>query len=786
MLQVTKKVIILLGMISISFGVAYAATSTSSQIDTSQSYNPLIDSMVFESSRFSQPADERIVPEEDFIEITRNDDLILENDYYQLYLNEETLGMKVLNKSTNYVWSTAIDDAEAGTYSGLLSSGIGFEYINSQQNFKLNQNIGVSETAFSFEMIQEDNTLNFDVEMAGFCPDRRCQRAYDQYLTNPERVSLEDLYETYGYTDLGISFSFEVTLTDNGLDFYLPLESVINETPDEFLLSSFIIFPGMGATYMDHIPGYMVIPDGNGALIRYEDNEGKFITPYETSYFGVDYGVDNSESALNRYGLSLPIFGAVHGNQQNAFLGVIESGATAAKLNAYPNGARNIDYNLIYNRFVLKQVYRQTFTSDGSASALRLFDSANEDIALSYAFLDGNQADYVGMALAYQDKLVNEGTLNNQLTADNEIPIHFQYLMSDSKSQFIGKSLIEMTTVSEVDLMYDFFMNAGLRSQRVSLLGWNDGGYSGHLPTDIDFENSLGSTKSFKALIAKIEANNELLLVNNYLVGSNASDDVSYGQDVAEAVDRMKIEWESDHGVYPNSYLLYPEFSNKDAIADLDNYQDLGVEVLFESIGTHLFSYYDRDLFTRSDALAYYLEIFEAYENQAQYNRPNYYAFKGIEAYYSMPIYNNQYNFFDDLVPLLPIVLSGYVEMFSDQLNYNSQGTQLLLMMIDFNIYPTYGLTMERPSMLSGTDAEYFFSSDFDSWKDTIVSEYGFINMALSSVMGETVVSRLIPENGVSVVTYSNNVQIIVNYTHESISYDGETITPLSYLVRGE
>ncbi|MCF7923718.1 MAG: hypothetical protein K9L64_01275 [Candidatus Izimaplasma sp.] len=782
MLSIVKKILIVLSLVSTSY-VVVNTTSINNVSSSSQNMNDFTEDLLFESSRYTHPDDLRNVDLEDYVEITRKDEEILENDQYILHLNEDTLGMKVVNKLTGYVWSTTIDNAQAGTFSDFLESGIGFEYLNVSQNYNNRKNIGITETEFTFEQTIVDQTVKFDVNIEGACADRLCSRYYDRYIAG--QITLEQMIEEYNYTELKLEFSYEVTLTESGLEFYIPIDSIYEGNSDVILLSSIIPFPGLGATYLDDIPGYMMIPDGAGALIRYEDNEGKYVTPYESSYFGSDFGITRRTTSFNQYRLSLPIFGAVHGVNQNAFLGIVESGSTNARLIVFPNGATNVDYNLIYNKFDLKQTYTQSFTTDRTGGALRVYESNDQDIHIRYDFLDGDQANYVGMAQAYQNKLVEDGVFEQISTQSSQIPVHTRYLMSDSRSRFIGRELIEMTDVNDIDSMYDYFIDEGLSNQRVSLLGWNDGGYSGQLPSKVDFENKLGRNKAFIDLIEKIEETNELLLVNNYVIGSNSSDSLSYGRDVAEAVDRFKLETTCENCVYKNRYLLYPEFSLERAMDDLADYQEKGVDVLFESLGSILFTYFDDKIYTRKDSLDIYKGIIESYQNNAQYVQPNYYAFVGLDSYYDIPLYNNQYNFFDDLVPILQIVLSGYVEMFSQHMNFNSLGRTQLLMLIDYNVYPSYLLTEARPSKLAGTDVEYFYSSEFDVWKETIVEEYQWINDALSHVQGEEIISRIVPDEGIAVIEYSNGIEIIINYTQNSYTYDGEVIQPINYLVRG-
>nr|MDA3931550.1 DUF5696 domain-containing protein [Mycoplasmatota bacterium] len=98
---------------------------------------------------------------------------------------------------------------------------------------------------------------------------------------------------------------------------------------------------------------------------------------------------------------------------------------------------------------------------------------------------------------------------------------------------------------------------------------------------------------------------------------------------------------------------------------------------------------------------------------------------------------------------------------------------------------PSYLLTEERPSNLAGTDLESFYTSQFDVWNQTIIEEYEWINQALTYVQGEEIISREIPDEGIAVIGYSNGVEIIVNYTNNSYNYDGQTVQPMDYWVRG-
>lgn len=738
-----------------------------------------IEDMKLDSNRYSQVDDYRVVDTELYIEITSEDQLITSNDKFELYFDEDYVSFKIKNKETNYVWSTSIPDVNAGTYTPLLESGIGLEYINVQKNMNITENIGLSNTKYSLETEQVDNGILLHITVDAYCARSQCDRFYPDYLAGT--VTKEKMIE-YGLTELGISFDLEVTLNEEGIRANIPVESILENNKEEALLSTFIIFPGLGATKMDEIPGYMILPDGSGALIRYEDNEGKFLTPFTERYYGLNYGLfENRESVLN-YPLSMPIFGAVHGVNQNAMLGIIESGDFNSRLVAFPNGALNIDYNLIFTKIDFRQVYRQPFTSDGSQGTLRQLQTNHTDATIKYNFLDENDANYVGVGSSYREYLNDNGVLNQKVMESN-IPINIEYFMSDSEKTFIGTALVEVTTIDQVKAMYDYLTSNGVSNQEVLLTGWNSGGASGHYPTDLSFERRLGSKSSFEELIAYIRQTNNVTLSNNFVI-STESANVSYRRDVAAGTNRTKIMIPRDHEVSGDLYYLYPETTKSKALAYYEQFQDANVNVLFNSLGNNLVSYYKNDYYLREDAYQNYLEVMKAYQGIGSYAYPFSYAYQYTTSFYSAPLYNSQLKYYDDLVPLLQVVLHGSMDLFSTHLNFNSLGREQILALVDFGVSPSFLVTNEPSSSLKDTDSAYLFTTEFDLWKQTITQTYDYVNRALKHVDGEYITSRVVLDSGIVKVTYSNDVEIYINYTTDE--YIGDvTIPALDYYVGG-
>lgn len=784
MLSVIKKLVII-GLIGLStFTVIQASTHTQGQspFQSQTARSSFVEALRLESSRFSQPADNDMVDPQRIIPIHEADIFRFENDNFRLYMQEETYLIKVYDKSTGYVWASAMENPQAGTFTGLLSSLVGFEFINIPQNHNVRQNVGLSEAETDIQLTINGHSLSFDISIGGFCATSQCRRLYEEFVAGNRTI---EQMLAVGFQQLDFNFRLEVTLTDSGLVAHIPFASISEGNTERVQLSSLIIFPGLGATRLDEIPGYMIVPDGVGALIRYEDNQGRFRVPFEERFFGPNAGVTSGRQSVTSQPLSMPIFGAVHGRNQHAFLGIVEEGAESARLLAFPNGASNIDYNLIFTKFDVRQVFRQSFSSDGSGGALRITRASTSNMTIRYEFLHGDDANYVGLAHRYQQWLVDQGILRRITQTAQVSPIHIQYLMADSRHRFIGKEIVTMSTFEDVERMHQHFVDAGLTNQRVSLLGWNRGGYSGQLPSRLNHERALGSQTDFRNLISLLQEDHQVLLVNNYIRSTNGASRVSFRNDVAQGVNRFKLVQECSVCVYERHYILFPESTRRFAMQDLEDYRDLGVDVLFESLGSMLFSSFDRDLSLRGNAMGVYQEVLDAYGPIAHMNFAHAWAWANMEQMFSVPLYNSQLSYFDDLVPLLPIVLSGHVTMFSDFLNFNSLGQEQLLRLIDFGIHPSFIVSNERASTLRGTDLENMFATHFTAWEQTIIEQYRFVDQALRHVQGSQLMAREVLALGVVEVSYDNGVSFIINYTHDPFIHEGLTVAPLDVLVLG-
>jgi hypothetical protein len=134
-------------------------------------------------------------------------------------------------------------------------------------------------------------------------------------------------------------------------------------------------------------------------------------------------------------------------------------------------------------------------------------------------------------------------------------------------------------------------------------------------------------------------------------------------------------------------------------------------------------------------------------------------------------------------VPLVPMVIKGYIPAFTPYLNFNALGKERLLQMIDFGVNPSYLLTQQPSSTLRFTYSNRFFTTAYDDFKSDMTTVYPYLAGALDHVLGASVTDRTMLATGVSLVSYDNGVSIIINYRSSDYSYQQITVPALDYEV---
>ncbi|MGE4319855.1 MAG: DUF5696 domain-containing protein [Acholeplasmataceae bacterium] len=791
--HVMKYAVILVIVSMLSMLIVHAnqidqSYSQSSQIDN-YSY---INNLLFESSRYTQldENDQAVLDtyHDDFqVDYTLSDlallgyEQIFDTDQLRVYFEKDSFSLVIINKVTGYTWSSRPEfQGISGTREdntatrNLMNSGLWIEYVRAANVSSATIN-NASLYTIADVSYQNDGSItaeNNDTLRPYYIEDGSYD--YQAVETTIKSQTQDALTLGVNFKTLKITFDVTIEMVDNQLTFDIPHDS-IKESGDVYRLMSIQLLPYLGAAREDKIPGYMVIPDGVGALVRLNQ---AYDTYFQARYFGSDEGYQAETVAE----LTLPIYGMVHEADQNGYYATILEGSENSTLFARFWGS-NSRYQRIGNKFNVRQIYQYVINKAGDGNDAIYEDMVTTDYKIAFNFLSDDQANYTGIASSYRDALIEEGVLSaREATTNDQIPIHLSYIMSDQEPTFIGSKTVTMSTPDQVREMYQTFYDAGITNQQTTIMGWSKDGFIYENP----YRTRIKSKSDYEDLIAYMLSNqNQVYFEDDYVTSSEKASRITYNGDVAKDLSRLKMVFNnrSLNGQVTEVYFLYPSSSYHFASQDQSFFNDLGVSGLtFNNMGRILFSYYDGQKYDRDSSIEFYQQIANLYD-QNLISVPNIYLYAYMTGYLDMPITNAQYSYYTDLVPLIPIVLKGSVSYYTEYLNFNALQDDRLLMMVDFAVNPNYVLTYEETYKMRYTGASVYYTTTFANYEDNIISTYQYLNDALSDVISAKIVKREVLDTGFVKVTYDNGVMIYINYTYETLSDGSVTVGQRSYEV---
>ncbi|MCX5775216.1 MAG: DUF5696 domain-containing protein, partial [Firmicutes bacterium] len=582
---------------------------------------------------------------------------MLEDDNLKVYFEKNSFSVIVVNKDSGYQWSSRPEfQGFSGTREdntaarNLMNSGLWVDYVLkakvSTSNITTSSLYTLAETKYqtdgSYHSENPDQTRPY-LLTAGSYNEAKVSTA----ITS---TSSESFTVAVSLTTLGANLDVSVSLVNGALDVTVINDS-ITETSDTYQLTDLTLFPYLGAAREDKMPGYIVIPDGVGALVR---TNKYYNTYFQSDFYGSDLGYDKYTIPQ----LSVPIYGIVHEVGGNGYYANILQGSENATLISTFWG-KSTHYQRIASRFNLRQIYRNIINQAGDGYDAVTDDIIDSNYQVRYSFLSGADSSYVGIAKDYRDYLMDQAILTpREKTHNDVIPISLSYILTEREPAFIGTAKVTMTTPNQVKDAYLNFDLNGLKNQQITMLGWSKDGFVNRAP----YQFNVSQRSDFTELARRIVRDGNSIYINdNYVYSTDLSTRVSFNRDVARNLSKLKItsgsnDLSNDSRQY---YHLYPSSSLKMATDDINDMKNLDVSgMALSTMGDTLFSYYNNAIYSRSDSIAKYQQIAGLY-NSLTLSRPSAYLFSYIDGYMNLPITNSQFDYYTDLVPLIPIILKG-------------------------------------------------------------------------------------------------------------------------------
>lgn len=708
----------------------------------------LLISLVPHNTRVAQAATSNI-PEEY--------QLVTESDNYRLYVYEPTLSILIEDISSGkLLYSTLMSWDDNGknnkTWTAYMQSGIVITAIK-----------GTNDT-YQVDMVSSKNTTNYSYRADGFTA-------------------------KIFFTQYQFGLSVDVSLSGDELVVKIPEESIQENTQGTYI-GTVSLFPMLGYTYLDSQDGYMLIPDGNGALIYLDDKDGRYSSGFSQVIYGADAGfVDSSTEKLlwDRYKTVVsqekvlaPVFGMAHREDQLAYLAVVEEGDLRASIEAHPNGVM-VDYNRCFAKFTLRRTYIQPLNNSNSGTMTSVeSDRIHSNLTVRYLLLSGDDADYSGMAVAYRDYLLENGLLSKK---DTDYKTRIDFLGTERENFLFFTRAVTMTTVEQIEEIYRDLQGNGVDSLLTVYKGWQSGGLYNVPITSYSADSKIGGTKSLTNLITESANNNyDVYLYNDALYANPSEYNTTFT--AVKKVNKRKLEVNTRGYVYSVFNYILPNKMDSILQKFVAGYTKKGVNNLaLAGISNNVYSYNNSGkYYSRYDCAATYQNLVSTVAESTNLilEKPAMYLWNSTEAFLDMPLGCSDYMYEDAEIPFFSMVLKGILPMYGDYVNFEANKKEFRLKMIEAGVYPSFYLTYEDSSELLYTNSAGLYSTKYDTYRDTVIAydaelcAYAELTKDAGILRHDTVAA------GVNKVTYDNGVKIYVNYNESDITVDGITVESMS------
>ena len=566
----------------------------------------------------------------------------------------------------------------------------------------------------------------------------------------------------------------------------------------DYPITSLTVLPMFGAMDASQ-EGFIFVPEGGGAIIRY--NNGKLKqNAYYSNVYGWNYSTYRNE-VINETRSAYPVFGMT--NNGSSFLCMIEGASSYASILA-DISMRNNSYNWARAKYTMLH-YDQYNVSSKTSTLVFMYEKElpQDTIIQRYRFIDSDS--YVDMANAYGEYL-RENELMSEAKASEEMPVSVELVGAIDKTVVkFGlpiDSVVAVTTFSEAEAIIQEIKDAGVNNLNIRMSGWMNGGVKQQVLSKVKVLKELGGQKAMEQLIAAAREMGVSLYFDGItcfaydsgvLEGFNAfSDAARYAtREQVRIYPYDQITYLSDD-FYEPFYLVKPAYAKEgtdNLIAALAKSGAYGVA--FRDIGYLLSGDYNpKDTVTREEVKALNIQSMEdakAAGQKVMIRAGNDYAVPYADIITDVDLTGTKYSILDQMVPFYQIAVHGMKDYTGEPLNISGDYVQEFLRCVEYGAGLNFTFMAEDGRVLQDTRHSTLFGASYEAWKEEMLAMVSKYQQDMEGLNQQRIVSHEMLTEDVSVTGYEDGTKVYVNYSADVYTNGGVTVDARSYTVeRGE
>ena len=579
----------------------------------------------------------------------------------------------------------------------------------------------------------------------------------------------------YNYEKAGFKYPVEYTLEDDHLKASVKV-SEIEESRSGNIATEMTVLGCFGAA-SEKEEGYFVIPDGCGALVRFNNNRCFQTNVYQQRVYGNDVtAVPQTRGAVTEQ-IYLPVYGIV--KEDNALLAVAAKGDSNAYITANVSKQSNSSYNICRFTFILRSM-DSFYMSGNSNERYTVFEKGaikSDDIEMLYYPISKKGADYTDIAARYRQYLMEEQGITRKCTADSSALYLGLYGGVMKKKNILGIPVNMRTSVTDYSQAADIIGDLsakGVEDMVISYRNWTNDGMKNKVDTDAEPSGKLGGRSDFKKLTDLIDGsgysfypvsdNRDFLSGNGYYSFTDTAVRVSGAYSQIVSYDRA---YGIPDGFRKNMSLLSPSYYGK-VFGDIAvNYSKAGLDgVSLSSLTTSLYGDYGKKNISRAKAEKMladsYKKLNDKLEGGILADGANAYALPYVSCITGAPDSSSRFDLFDEDIPFYQLVLHGLIPYSTKAVNGDPDPERLMLMAAATGSNLSFDMIYEETSILKDTELDTLYYADHRYWTDTAARYQGLIEPVLSRV-SDSFISDYDTDGDIITAEYENGTVIKVD-----------------------
>lgn len=562
-----------------------------------------------------------------------------------------------------------------------------------------------------------------------------------------------------------------------------------------FLLERLSLLEFFGAAGTD-AKGYILLPDGSGSLL-YLNNGKSAMKNYYCDIYGIDNSLYEKEKIYNTEQANLPVFGLKNGNQ--AFFAIIEDGDAIAAVKAMPSGGVSA-FNSVNAEFKIREKLQVNLGDKNHFKNIYQVSRYAGDLKISYKFLNGAEANYVGMAKFYSNYLFGE----RKEIKRQSVPLYIETIgLIDSIGSFAGiprEEKISLTTFEQTKDISSDLKSSGVKNLIIRLSGWFNGGLRQLYPATIKIENSLGGKSGLEKLSIYLKENDVGLFPDvdmQYNYRDGMLDGFDSKKDAARFINKapaMIYGYNPATFNYDNIngnpfYIITPWNYSKLCDSFLNAFNNLDINGLsLKNAGQDINSdFYEQKMMDRQQASKEITSMLKKIKDEGysvMLTNGNAMTLPYTKHILNIPFDYCGYDITDESIPFFEIVISGHMNYTGKPLNLNISDQRIFLKTIETGAGLYYVVSQAESTKLKKTGYDKFYSVCYADWKEEIKKTYNELDSIFKDRSCSEIIDHTKLAEDVYQTDFENGLSVYVNYGLKDYMAGSVNVPTLGYAVK--